>query len=48
MTKAVLELRAGSTLWFDGGSWTVCEVTGSSVRLLGREDVTGRHPSRIC
>ena len=31
--SGVLDLRVGSRLWFDGGAWSVCEVSGAEVRL---------------
>lgn len=31
--SGVLDLRVGSRLWFDGGAWSVCEVTGAEVML---------------
>ncbi len=40
MTASVLEARVGSRLWFDGEGWTVCEITGETVRMLG---AGGRH-----
>lgn len=33
MTSGALDLRAGQRPWFDGGSWTVCEVSAAAVRL---------------
>lgn len=33
MTGGALDLRAGKRLWFDGGSWTVCEVSAAAARL---------------
>lgn len=31
--SAVLEIRAGSRLWFDGEAWSVCQVDVTTVRL---------------
>ena len=31
--SAVLEVRVGSRLWFDGEAWSVCEVDATTVRL---------------
>ena len=33
MATGVLEVRAGTRLWFDGQAWTVCEVLTGMVRL---------------
>lgn len=33
MATGVLEVRAGTRLWFDGCAWTVCEVSTGTVRL---------------
>ena len=36
--SGVLDLRVGSRLWFDGGAWSVCEVSGAEVRLRDSRD----------
>lgn len=33
MSDAVLEVRVGARIWFDGAAWTVCAVNASTVRL---------------
>lgn len=38
--SAVLEVRVGSRLWFDGEAWSVCEVDATTVRL---HDGDGRY-----
>ncbi|GAA1792321.1 MAG: isoprenylcysteine carboxylmethyltransferase family protein [Actinobacteria bacterium] len=38
--SAVLEVRVGSRLWFDGEAWSVCEVDAATVRL---NDGDGRY-----
>jgi hypothetical protein len=38
--SAVLEVRAGNRLWFDGEAWSVCQVDATTVRL---HDGDGRY-----
>ena len=38
--SAVLEVRVGSRLWFDGEAWSVCQVNATTVRL---HDGDGRY-----
>jgi transposase InsO family protein len=40
MGEATLTLSPGARLWFDGRSWTVCELAANTVRLRDDVDVT--------